>query len=159
MEKAEINNLKAHNKNLVDVTLLGICITVFTLVSTIKPVLFQEKFFAIQLALTVPFFMSALISRIKQAYKKDYLKWGMLALISFTIAFGFLINVIGLLLSIFAPIYVAMAFFAANILLDLVRTGLSISLEKDRAKRDLTKSIVHLLMIVLLGILPALRVY
>ena len=151
---------KADTRNLVDATFLGICITLFGLVATIKPeLLSQNPFFSLQLVLAIPFFVCGLLSRIKEAAYIETRRWATLGFVSFTIAYGFFINSVGLLLSIITPIYTAMAFFAVNTLLTLVRAGIVVSYVPSSLGRRTVREIVHIALIVFLGVLPALKVY
>ena len=82
-----------------------------------------------------------------------------MSLISFTIAYGFFINSIGLLLSFITVAYVSMAFFAVNTLLTLVRAGIVISYNPAELKRRMSREVIHILLIIFLGVLPALGLY
>jgi hypothetical protein len=158
--KTEQKRFKADTRNLIDVTLLGICITLFGLVATIKPeMLSQNPFFVLQLVLAVPFFVCGLLARVKEAAYNDSYRWKRLNFISFTLAYGFFINAIGLLLSFITPIYVPMAFFAVNTLLTITRASIVVSYSPSKLKNRIFRETIHIALIVFLGILPAFRVY
>ena len=162
MEKLseEKRQFKVDTRNLVDVTLMGITITLFGLIITIKPELLTESpFLGIQLALIIPFFLCGLLSRIKEATYSNSKKWSKLTQISFVIGYGFFINILGLILAFVAPIHLAMSFFAADLLLTAIRAEIVISYNPEGFKDRIFREIVQLLIIVFLGILPALRVY
>lgn len=159
-EANERKRFKADTRNLIDVTLLGICITIFGLVATIKPeMLAQNKFFTLQLVLAIPFFVCGLLARVKEAAYNDSFRWTRLSFISFTLAYGFFINSIGLLLSFIAPIYATLAFFGANTLLTLVRAGIVVSYTPSKLKSRVFRELVHIALIIFLGVLPAIKVY
>jgi hypothetical protein len=151
---------KVDTRNLVDVTLMGIAIALFGLIITIKPELLTESIFlGIQLALIIPFFLCGLLSRIKEATYSDSHRWRELARISFIIGYGFFINILGLILAFVAPIYLSISFFAIDLLLTAVRAGVVISYNPEGFKERIAREITQLLIIVFMGILPALRVY
>ena len=160
-KEEERKRFKAETRNLIDVTLLGICITFFGLVATIKPEMLSENpFFTLQLTLTIPFFVCGLLARIKEAVYKDSNRWKNLSFVSFTLAYGFLINSIGLILSFITPIYVSMTFFGVNTLLTLTRASVAVSYSRPRQLKGRgLREIIHIVLIIFLGVLPALKVY
>jgi hypothetical protein len=156
----EKSRFKVDTRNLIDVTLMGICVTFFGLVATIKPEMLSENpFFTLQLVLAVPFYVCGLLARIKEASHSDPYKWKKLNFISFTLAYGFFINSIGLILSFITPIYVAMAFFGVNTLLTLTRASIVVSYNPNKLKGRIFREFTHIALIVFLGVLPALKVY
>lgn len=159
-KKDEQKRFKADTRNLIDVTLLGICITLFGLVATIKTeMLSQNVLFTLQLVLAVPFLICGMLARIKEATYSDSFRWRRLSFISFTLAYGFFINSIGLVLAFTTPVYIALIFFGVNTLLTLVRAGIVVSYSPGRLKSRIIREIAHIALIVFLGVLPALKVY
>jgi|GEM_PF-2927345 len=160
MDIYEINKIKVGTRNLIDVTLLSICMTAFVLVATLNPAILAKNYlFTLQLVLAIPLFVCTLLARIKAAYKSDYKPWDNLGFISFTLAYGFFINVVGILLSLFTALSIVLVFFSVNIILDLIRTGIQIHQYQTRSSRPIFRIILHLLIIILLGILPACKIY
>ncbi len=160
LKKKERSRFKTDTRNLIDVTLLGICITLFGLVATIKPeIISSNPFFTLQLVLAVPFFMCGLLARIKEAVYSDSHRWTKLGFISFTIAYGFFINSIGLLLSFISAVYISLVFLGVNTALTLVRASIVVSYKPQNLKRRIFREIVHISLIVFLGVLPILGVY
>lgn len=159
-DKVEQKRFKADTRNLIDVTILGISITFLGLVATIKPeMLAQNPFFSLQLILVFPFLICGMWARIKEAAYTDSSRWAKLSFISFTLAYGFFINSIGLILSFIAPIYVALTFFAINTLLTLTRASIVVSYKPSKLKNRIVREIIHIALIVVLGVLPALNFY
>jgi len=162
MEKLseEKKRFKVDTRNLIDVTLMSIAITLFGLIATIKPELLSENIvFGLQLALTLPLFMCGLLSRIKEATYTNSKRWAKLSALSFTTGYGFFLNVVGLIIAFIAPIYMSLAFFGVNTLLTLVRAGIVISYDSSELKKRIIRETYQILLIVFLGILPALGVY
>lgn len=151
---------KVDTRNLIDVTLLGITITLFGLIVTFRQELLTESYFlGIQLALIIPFFLCGLLSRIKEVVYSNSKRWTKLTHLSFIIGYGFFINIVGLTLAFVAPIYLSMLFFASDLILTAARAGIVISYNPTEFKGRMFREIVQLLIIVFMGILPALRVY
>jgi len=158
-ELLAVNKLKTETRNKLDIAFMTVCITAFTLIASLKPeILNENKLFTLQLVSAIPLFMCALFSRIKVAYKLYEKKWDTLAFFSFTLAYGFLINTLGILLSFFTVPLIFLTFFGLNIVLDLARSSIKYSYGRNKPK-DFMRVIVHVLLIVFLGILPALKVY
>ena len=156
----ERRRFKVDTRNAVDITLMGIAITLLGLIITIKPeLLIDNPFLGIQLATVVPLFLCGLLSRIKEVSYSNSRRWSKLTRISFVVGYGFFINILGLILAFVAPIYLAMSFFAADLLLTVVRAGIVVSYNPQGFKERLSREAVQLLIIIFLGILPALRVY
>jgi len=103
--------------------------------------------------------MNNLFCRIKQAYKDPKQKWNGIGFISFTFAFGFFINFVGLLLKLFVPINIVMIFFFLNIFLSAMRSSVQVYHEPAKLKNKLIRELLHISIIVFLGILPALGIY
>ncbi len=151
---------KTDTRNLIDTTLLAICITLFGLVASIKSqFLANNSFFTMQLVVAVPFFICGLLSRIKEASYADSSRWEKLSLISFTIAYGFFVNSVGILLSFVAPISASILFFAVNTGLSIVRACIVVSYRPSELNKRIIRELVHISMIVFLGVLPALNLY
>jgi hypothetical protein len=156
-EKIERTKFKADTRNLIDVTLLSICITLFGLVATIKPeMLLRNPAFTLQLILAVPFFMCCLLARIKEATYIEAKLWYKLGYFCFTLAYGFFINSIALLLSIITPKYLALIFLAVNTGLTLARAFIEIHYKKHETRTILSREIVHMTIIIVLGVCPIL---
>jgi hypothetical protein len=156
----EKRRFKVDTRNAVDITLMGIAITLLGLIITIKPeLLIDNPFLGVQLATVVPLFLCGLLSRIKEVSYSNSKRWTTLAHISFYVAYGFFINILGLILAFVAPIYLAMSFFAIDLILTVIRAGIVISYNPNEFKSRIVREVSQLLIIIFLGILPALRIY
>jgi hypothetical protein len=154
-ERIERRRFKADARNLIDVTLLLVVITLFGLVATIKPELMSKSpVFTLQLVLSMPFFMCCLLARIKEATYPEAKLWYKLGYVSFTLAYGLFVNSMALLLSFIAPTYIALVFLVVNTLLTLVRGGIEIYYKKDETRIIVIREICHVGIIVLFGVIP-----
>jgi hypothetical protein len=107
----------------------------------------------------IPLFINNLFCRIKQAYKDPRQKWDEIGFLSFTLAIGFFINSVGLLLTLFVSIKIVMLFFFLNIFLSLLRSSVQVYYEHSKLKSKVFREILHIALIIFLGILPALKAY
>lgn len=90
---------------------------------------------------------------------KNLEMWNNFGYITFIISYGFLINVIGILVSTLISVPVAMIFFIANILLAITYSIVDISKNKDKIRIRVYKNIAFSAILLFLGILPSLGVY
>jgi hypothetical protein len=154
-----INQIKGSNKVLINLTLLGICFTIFTFIATINPVLLKNDLLAIQLVLSIPFFMSAILIQSKISCLTDASRWRNMGFLTFIIAYGFLINAVGLMLSFFTSSLLVSVFFIVNIFLSIMYSEIEISADKDLFREKLYRDSVFIAIMILGGLLPALGVY
>jgi len=156
----EVKKFKAETRNKIDIALLAICFTAFTFLASNSPQILSENIFiSIQLVFAIPLFVNNLFCRIKQVYKDPKEKWEEIGFLSFTLAYGFFINVVGLLMALFVPIGVVLLFFALSMLLTVMRTYIQAYYEPAKIKRGFYREILYLVLVIFLGILPALGVY
>lgn len=160
MKIDEVSKFKSETRNKIDIALLAMCFTAFTFLAANNPKILSENIFlSFQLVFAIPLFINNLFSRIKQAYKDPNQKWDTLGFLSFTLAMGFFINFIGLLLTNFISIKIVMLFFFMNIFLALLRSSIQVYYEPSRLKSKLFRELFHIALIIFLGVLPALNVY
>jgi len=156
----EVSKFKSETRNKIDIALLAICFTAFSFLASNSPeILSNNIFLTFQLVFAIPLFMNNLFCRIKQAYKDSKQKWDEVGFISFTLAFGFFINFVGLLLALFVPINLVLIFFFLNIALAIMRSSIQVYYEPSKLKSKIFREALHIAIIVFLGILPALKVY
>jgi hypothetical protein len=160
MKEGEKNKLKANSRMLINNSLLGVCFALFTFIIAINPDLLKSNIFlASQLTLAIPFFLTSSFARSKLAYTKKPVKWDRYGFICFILAYTFLINVVGILLSTLVSLGIGLTFFGVCILSDLVYSYMDLSEKKDRIKSQIYKDIMFILIILVGGILPSLGVF
>ena len=82
-------------------TLLTISFTIFALIISLNLELFKESpWVPIQLTLSIPLLLSSIFSRSKLAHAKKPKLWEEYGFFTFMFGYAFLINVVGILLSI-----------------------------------------------------------
>ena len=153
----EFKHNSSESKNLANVTLLGICFTIFTFIISIRPeLLIRDYVLTLQLVCSIPLFMSTIFARIKAGHLKKAKYVGAYGSTTFLLGYTFLVNVVGLLTSNFISLKISMIFFIVNILAALSYTIVQIGDHKNTWKRRIIKDGAFIILIILLGILPAL---
>lgn len=147
-------------RNHLDISLLGVCITFLVLIITLKPEILSSYIpFTIQLSLAIPLFICSLLSRIHHVKTPELRAWDNLSFICFTLGFGFLINIIGIVLAIYTPIYVAILFFVTNFILATIRSELKVYYHPKKRSRRLFRDLIYLIILIVGGLLPILKVF
>jgi len=158
--KKEVMRRSAVDKLNVNLWLLGIVFTVFTfLIATNARVLKDNNLIAFQLTAAIPLMMSSIFARQRLVYAgKREKEWHDYGFITFILAYGFLINSIGITIAFLINIQSAMVFFLINIINPLVYSYMEIMDDRKTLKARLIKDFAFILIVFLLGILPALGV-
>jgi len=160
MKEAEKNILKSKSRLKVNLTLLGICFTIFTFIIAVNPSLFKANLFlASQLTIAIPIFITSIFARTRLGYSKKPKIWNKYGFITFMIAYSFLINVIGILLSTLVSLSMGMVFFVMNIISVLTYSYVEIKEDKAKIKSRVKKDLIFILILIFGGILPSLGVY
>lgn len=155
-----INQIKEDNRIRINVTLLGICFTLFTFLIAFNPPILKENIFlTLQLVCSIPLFMTSLLARTKASYTLGKSRWTNFGFITYIFAYAFLINVVGIFLISFISLLAGITFFGFNIVLALIYSALEISYDKSRLKERFFKDFIFILILVILGILPAIGFY
>jgi hypothetical protein len=154
------NSNKQANRILIGVTLLAICFTLFTFLMAFNPDLLKENtFLTLQLVCAIPLFMTSLLSRTKASYTTNQPVWKHVGFFTFILAYAFLINVIGLFLISSISLIIGLIFFVTNIVLALGYSFIEVVYENFPVKERLIKDLTFILVLVLMGILPAISFY
>ena len=155
-----VNKTKEDNRIKMNVMLLGICFTMFTfLIAFNAELLKQNIFLTLQLVCSIPLFMTSLLARSKASYTLGRSRWTNFGFITYLLAYSFLINVVGIFLISFISVQIGIIFFILNMVLAVTYSFMEVSYDKLRIAERFVKDLVFVLILVLLGILPALRIY
>lgn len=139
----------------VDSRFLGITITVFILILTVKSELLSSSLIATQLILSIPLWIAALASQSKIVDSQSLKKYYLLTKFSSSIALAFLYNVLGLLVVRYVFISTGLMFFALFLAYQIYGAAYHIKIGKtNRIFRD----ILLILILVFGGILPSLKI-
>jgi hypothetical protein len=151
---------KEHNRILINITLLGICFTLFTFIVVFNQDLLKENLFlTLQLVCAIPLFMTSLLAKVKASYMFGKNRWATLGFETYLLAYAFLLNVVGIFLMLYVSYLAGIVFFIVNILSALTYSAVELSYDKSKFKERMMKDIYFILIIVLLGILPAIGFY
>jgi len=160
INNTEINKLKAESRTVINLRLLGISFTLFTFIAAISPFLLKENILlSLQLTVAIPLLITSIFARKKLAYTKKIEIWNKYGFITSTIALAFLLNVVGIFLSVLVGKNISLIFYAANILIAILYSLFEIHENKSLIKSRICKDLLFILILVVLGILPALGIY
>jgi hypothetical protein len=159
-DKPSLIKAKATSKADFNLWLLAIAFSIFTFICALNPLLLKENaFLSLQLAATIPLLSSSIFARAKlAAYTLRPALWDVYAFGTFILAYSFLVNVVGILLSEIIDSKIALIYWGINIFAALVYSALEITEEGDFGKR-IIKDAVFILIVVLAGVLPALKIF
>ena len=140
----------------VNLTLLAMSFTLFTFISALNAQMLRDNIFlALQLTLAIPLIISSIFARSKLTYIKRTKKWSDYGFYTFIMAYTFLINSVGIILSYVISFKIALVFFLLNIAGALTYSTIDLSEHKDKLKKRLKKDWIFIVGIILLGILPS----
>jgi hypothetical protein len=154
-----MKDLAEKTKSRIDVnrTLLQICFVIFALIVGLNPTLLREnKFISIQLTFAIPLLLSSIFYRSRLLYGKKIAELEKFGFISFIIGYSFLINVLGILLSILVSVIIGISFLIFNIVLAVIYSLVEIKINKKKIKERFFKDLLFALLIVIFGILPSI---
>ena len=137
--------------------LLGVAITIFILIVTIKSELLAYTVMTAQLILALPFLMAAMISNSKIVNQKTLGSYRILNRVTSAIASAFLFNTLGLMVAKYVSFVIGILFFVIFILLLIVL--IFIDLDKTTTQNKLISEVLMIVLMITLGLLPALGLY
>ena len=130
--------------------LLGVSITIFILILTIKSELLEKDIIVFQLALSIPFLLISMITNAKIVDLDSLKDYYIPNRITHSIGVSLIINTVGLLVANYTTRYIGIIFFIVTIIM------LSFLLYLDFNKRKLYNELLMITLIFFLGFLPAL---
>jgi hypothetical protein len=159
-KEIELVQEKSKLKLEVNLWLMGTAFTLFTFIITINPDLIRNNdFLSLQLTLAIPLLFSSIFARGRLTCGKEVVLWNNYGFITFIIAYGFLVNAIGILLSTLVSINIGLIFWLVNILSAFLYSLLEIKEDKAKISTRLWRDGIFILIVVLGGLLPILGIY
>nr|MBA4405582.1 hypothetical protein [Nanoarchaeum sp.] len=159
MEQKE-KELKSKLRLDINRSLLAVCFTVFALIISINPSLFKQSFLVpIQLTLAIPLLLSSMFARSKLAYTTRPKLWDKYGFFTFLVGYSFLINVLGILLSISIGLKFGLTFLIFNMTMSLIYSTFEIIEHKSKLVSRIKKDLLFIILLLLGGILPSLGFY
>ncbi|MEM2956252.1 MAG: hypothetical protein QW041_01605 [Candidatus Pacearchaeota archaeon] len=137
--------------------LLGVAITIFILIVTIKIELLEYTIMTAQLILALPFLMAAMISNSKIVNQKTLGSYRVLNRVTSAIASAFLFNTLGLMVAKYISFFIGILFFIIFIILLVFL--IFIDLDKTTIQNKIMSEILMIVLMLALGLLPALGFY
>lgn len=134
---------------------LGLVMTLFILILTIKIELIDSELISYQLVLSIPFFMLQLISQAKMVDISTIKQYYVFNRIVSGISFAFLYNSLGLLISKYVSSSLGVLFFMIYMM------GICFFMHNDLKTKDIRKiyrDSIIMVLVLLLGLLPALGI-
>jgi hypothetical protein len=130
--------------------LLGVAITMFVLILTIKSDLLNKDIIILQLALCIPFLLVSMITNAKIVDLDSLKDYYLPNRIANSIGISLIINTIGLLVANYTARYIGILFFILLILL------LGCLIYLDFNKRKLYNEVLMIALIFFFGLLPSI---
>jgi hypothetical protein len=166
MAKKEEETLAAKTANVerrsnmevaIDSRLLGVAITIFILILTIKFELLSYTIMTAQLILALPFLMAAMISNSKIVNQRTLKSYHVINRITSAIAIAFLFNTLGLMVAKYISFTIGIIFFGIFIL--LLVALIFIDFDKSTVINKIMTEVLMIVLMIALGLLPALGYY
>jgi len=161
MDEIKKENMRrsAVDKLNVNLYLLAILFTVFTfLIATNAQLLRDNNLLAFQLTAAIPLILSSIFARQRLACaSKREKEWHTYGFITFILAYGFLINSIGMMMAYMISVKVSMLFFLINIINPLTYSYMEIRDKEESFKSRFYKDAFFIGIIIFLGVLPSLN--
>lgn len=144
----------------INLVLLAVAFIIFALTISFKASLFKSIWLlAFQSTLAMPLLLASLFACAKVGVADRVKMWEKFSYITSTLAYAFLINVVGLLLAQFSTKTMGVVFFIANILMAAIYSYLEIKENPSKLRSRIYKDVFFAALIILGGLLPALRIY
>lgn len=146
---------KSNARILMNTSLIVVAFTAFALIVTLQSrILIEHQVLTMQLVLAIPLLLTSTLANSKLTYTKHAPKWETLGWSAFIFGYGFLINVVGILIFILVGVPFAMLFFAVNILLTFGYSAVEVSYNRKALARRLAKDLTFVLILFIFGMVP-----
>ncbi|PJE81610.1 hypothetical protein COU58_01545 [Candidatus Pacearchaeota archaeon CG10_big_fil_rev_8_21_14_0_10_32_42] len=157
MEKQEV---KAKFRFDINLKLLGISFTIFALIISLNPELLKFSILIpLQITLSIPLLLSSIFARSKLAYTKNTKIWENYGYITFLIAYTFLINVLGILLSYSISPTIGLIFLAFSFIMSISYSFFEILENKEKLLSRIKKDLFFGVFLLFGGVLPSINFY
>jgi hypothetical protein len=142
----------------INTTFLGICFSLFTFIVAINSEILKDNLLlTLELTVAIPLFLGSIFARNRLAYTKKPIIWNNLGGTMFNLGYGFLISVIGMLISSLVSIKISMLFFLLNLIITLTYSFFAYTEEKNNSR--IIKDSFFLAITFIFGVLPSLGVW
>lgn len=156
----EVIQEKSKLKTEINMSMLSVAFLLFTFIATIEPDLIRHNaFLSLQLTLSIPLFCTSIFARSRLQHSKQARIWDHYGYITYILAYSFLVNVIGILLSTIVSVHIGLIFWAVNIVSAIVYSLMEIREDGTRFQLRCIKDSTFALILIAFGILPALGIW
>lgn len=141
--------------------LIAVAFTLFTFTISLNADLVRSDIFlALQLSISIPLYFSSVFTRAKiGSIPRQLLLWEVFGFLTFILAYGMTINVIGILLSKLVSVTIGLCFWSVNVASALAYSSLEIYSKEASFSSRSQKDLFFISILVLFGILPVLGIY
>lgn len=155
-----LHKSKEDTRLAVNRSLLAVCFALFTFIIALNPdLLKQNAILTLQLVCSIPLLMTSILARAKSVYTPQRKRWKNFGFVSYLLGYSFLINVVGIFLISYVTLSAGIIFFGMNVILALAYSVMEVSYDSSRFLERLIKDLTFSLIIIFLGLLPALGFY
>lgn len=150
---------KATNRVALNRSLLAMIVGVFFLTINLTPGLLEKKILAFQLIIAMPLLVTSVLAYSKIGYHYRTERWNWLGWATFTIAYAFILNVVGILIAQIIGAAAALVFFAASWVCMMFYSGIDISYHQSKIRQRILKDGLFVIIQILFGVLVVLELY
>ena len=150
---------KASSRVALNRSLLAMIVGVFFLTINLTPELLEKKILAFQLIISMPLLVTSILAYSKIGYHHRTERWNWLGWATFTIAYAFILNVVGILIAQIIGAGLSLIFFAASWICMIFYSGTDISYHKPQIRERLLKDGLFVAIQFFFGVLVVLGAY
>ena len=137
--------------------LIGVAISSLFFISAFNPEIFKTNvWFVSQLILSVPILLSAALFSSKIITAKNPFGVKIYSSLLFSVGYAFIMNAVGIIVSMLAGANIAPIFFGINILNALIYSGVMIVSEKQKFSHRLYKDAMFIITLIVGGVLQVI---
>lgn len=136
-----------------DSRLLGLAVTIFVLILTLKSDLLSITIITTQLVLSIPFFVASMLSNAKITSKETLHKFYLFNRATTAIASALLFNTLGLIISQYVSHIIGLIFFTVLLVI------LAVLVIMDYSETKVSTEGISFVFVVIFGLLPALGIF
>jgi hypothetical protein len=157
--KLETNPEKSKNRITLNTSLLSIAVGIFFLTINLRSELLLIRGLVIQLVLAIPLLFTSILSYAKVGYRKKTRKWDTLGFLTFSFAYAFILNVIGILLANIVSLQISLIFFASSWILAIIYSIIDTSYKRRVIKERIVKDLIFISIQLFFGVFVVLGIY
>jgi hypothetical protein len=156
----KINTQKSSTRISINIRLIAVAFTIFVFILATKTeILTASKIATLQLVLAIPFLLSSTFARSKLCYSNESKKWDNFGWFTFIVGYAFLINVVGILISIYVSLLFGIIFFVVNAGLTSIYSAIDLSHSKETIMKRIGRDFFFIILLIALGVLPSLGLF